>query len=149
MKINIFTNLTFRALIYLALNENRTVKTSDIAEAYNISYNHLKKVMYALSENGYVISAKGRSGGFRLSRPKEAINVGEVFRTTVEDVAIAECFASPTDTCVISPDCRFRHILQDAASKFIGELDNYSLADLVRGREGALSHHLNIEILSV
>lgn len=149
MKVNLFTNLTFRALIYLALNEKHTVKTSDIAEAYDISYNHLKKVIYALSENGYVISTKGRAGGVRLARPKETINVGEVFRITVENVAIAECFASPTDTCVISPDCRFRHILQDAMSKFIGELDNYSLADLTKGREGALSYHLGIDIVNI
>ena len=97
-----------------------------------------------LAENGYIESTKGRSGVFRLARPVNAINIGEVFRLTIEDVALAECFASPTNQCVISPDCKLRHLLQDVTSGFIAELDAYTLADLVKGREGALLFHLAI-----
>lgn len=149
MKINIFTNLAFRALIYLALQKDKLVSTTEIADAYFVSYNHLRKVMSLLSEEGYIEGSKGRGGGFKLARPPESINLGEVFRKTVEDVAIAECFASPTNGCVISPDCRLRHILQDATSRFISELDQYTLADLTKGREGALAMHLAIDFIKV
>lgn len=130
----------------MALRPAESVTTKEIAEAYGVSYNHLKKVMQNLTDNGYVSGIKGRGGGYRLARKKESINVGDVFRTTIEDVALAECFASPDNVCVISPDCRFRHILMDAMSRFISELDNYCLDDLVRGRQGALSDRLGIEI---
>jgi Rrf2 family nitric oxide-sensitive transcriptional repressor len=132
----------------MALKEHDAVTTKEISEAYGISFNHLKKVMHNLAEKGYIIGTKGRSGGYRLSRSSTGINVGEVFRTTIEDVAIAECFASPNSKCVISPDCRLRHILMDATSKFINELDGYCLADLVKGRQGALAYHLGIEVAS-
>lgn len=149
MKINTFSNLTFRALIFMALRPEESVTTKEIAEAYGISYNHLKKVMQNLTENGYLLGVKGRGGGYRLARKKESINIGEVFRTTIEDVALAECFASPDNVCVISPDCRFRHILMDATSRFINELDNYCLADLVKGRQGALADRLGIEVKAI
>ena len=130
----------------MAINEDALVKTNDIADAYNISFNHLKKVMLKLTEYGYVKGIKGRNGGFRLAQPKHAINIGAVFRITIEDVTMAECFASPTNACVISPDCRFRHILQTAMANFIKELDNYTLADLVHEKEHALAQHLGIEV---
>ena len=146
MKINIFTNLSFRVLIYLALNKNNLSSTSQIAEAYQVSFNHLKKVIQLLASAGFVKTTKGRNGGIELAKATSAINLGDVFRLTIEDVAIAECFASPTNNCVISPDCRLRDILQDARSKFIGELDAYSLEDLIVGRDNALKQQLSIEI---
>lgn len=149
MKINTFTNLAFRVLIYLALRNNKTVKTSEIADAYFVSYNHLKKVITLLIEHGYILGTKGRGGGIRLALDPKVINIGKVFRLTVEDVALAECFASPTNKCVISPSCRLRTILQDATSKFIAELDQYTLYDLVEGREGALAMHLAIEFIEL
>jgi Rrf2 family nitric oxide-sensitive transcriptional repressor len=149
MRINVFTNLTYRVLTYMALKEGELVKTKDIADAYDISYNHLKKVMTKLADYGYVKGIKGRSGGFLLARKKTAINLGEVFRITIDDVALAECFESPTNHCVISPDCKLRHILQDARSRFIAELDQYTLADLVKGRESALALHLAIECTNI
>ena len=133
----------------MALKENELVTTMEIANAYALSYTHLKKVMTKLAESGYITGIKGRSGGFKLARPKEAINLGEVFRMTIENVAIAECFASPTNQCVISPDCKLRHILQDATSRFIAELDQYTLLDLVQGREGALAYHLELDVINV
>lgn len=149
MKINAFSNLTFRALIYMALKEDSSVTTKEIADSYSISFNHLKKVMLNLAENGYIVGTKGRYGGYKLARRKQNINIGEVFRTTIENVAIAECFASPDSKCVIAPDCRLRHILMDAMSKFISELDNYCLADLVVGRQGALAEHLGIDVVDL
>ncbi|WP_100643592.1 RrF2 family transcriptional regulator [Alteromonas facilis] len=149
MKINAFSNLTFRALIYMALRPEQFVTTREIADAYKVSFNHLKKVMINLAEHHYIVGTKGRNGGYKLARNSNMINVGEVFRITIENVAIAECFASPDSQCVISPDCRLRHILMDAVSRFTSELDNYCLYDLVKGRQGGLAHHLGIEITEI
>lgn len=149
MKINTFTNLAFRVLIYLALRKNHLVKTSDIADAYFVSFNHLKKVITLLIDEGYITAAKGRGGGIRLSKEAEEINLGQVFRLTVEDVALAECFASPTNKCVISPACRLKSILQNAADKFVSELDRFTLHDLIKDREGALAMHLAIDFIDV
>ena len=149
MKINTFTNLAFRVLIYLALRKNQLVKTSEIADAYFVSFNHLKKVITLLIEHGYISGTKGRGGGIKLAKNPEQIGIGDVFRLTVEDVALAECFASPTNKCVISPTCRLKSILQDAAEKFVSELDQFTLQDLVKDREGALAMHLAIDFIEV
>lgn len=149
MKINTFSNLAFRVLIYLALRNNQTVKTSEIADAYFVSFNHIKKVITLLIQHGYITGTKGRGGGVRLAIDPKKINIGEVFKATIEDVALAECFASPTNKCVISPTCRLRNILQDATTKFIAELEQYTLYDLIDGREGALAMHLAIDFIEL
>lgn len=138
MKINNFTNICFRALIFLALHPQRLVKSQEIADAYDISYNHLKKAVLHLSDRGYIKSLKGRNGGLRLAKDAQLINVGEVFKTTIEDVTFADCFASPTNSCVISPACKFRKILMAATQGFVHELAQYQLQDLVSGIEPAL-----------
>jgi len=149
MKINTFSNLAFRVLIYLALRNNQTVKTSEIADAYFVSFNHIKKVITLLIQHGYITGTKGRGGGVKLAVDPKKINVGEVFKLTIEDVALAECFASPTNKCVISPTCRLRNILQDATAKFIEELERYTLYDLIEGKEGALAMHLAIDFIEL
>lgn len=149
MKINTFSNLAFRVLIYLALRNNQTVKTSEIADAYFVSFNHIKKVITLLIQHGYITGTKGRGGGVKLAVDPKKINIGEVFKLTIEDVALAECFASPTNKCVISPTCRLRNILQDATAKFIEELERYTLYDLIEGKEGALAMHLAIDFIEL
>lgn len=146
MKINAFSNLTLRALIYMALKENTSVTTQEISQAYRVSFNHMKKVMQNLADNGYVKGTKGRHGGYLLSHSPKNINIGQVFRKTIENIAIVECFASLDSTCVIAPDCRLRHILIDATETFINVLSGYTLSDLVEGRRSTLSSRLGIEI---
>ena len=40
-------------------------------------------------------------------------------------------------------------MLESMTSKFIAELDQYTLYDLVEGREGALAMHLAIEFIEL
>ena len=80
MKINSFTNYAFRVLIMLGANPDRTISLTEIAKAYDISLNHLKKVSSRLVEHGLVSTERGRSGGLRLLKSPSDIRLGEIFR---------------------------------------------------------------------
>lgn len=149
MKINLFSNLTFRALIYLALRKDQYIRAKVIAEAYGVSYHHLKKVMISLMEHGYVESAQGRNGGYKLAVSSDKINIGEVYRTTIENVALTECFASPDKACVILEECRLRSILMGGVAQFIKELDRFYLSDLTEHNELGLKERLAIPIVNL
>lgn len=48
MRLTTFTDYTFRVLMYLALEPNRLATIPEIAAAYDISENHLMKVVHQL-----------------------------------------------------------------------------------------------------
>ena len=54
-------------------------------------------------------------------------------RATEENLNLVECFDPRTNTCVVAPFCGLRAPLEEALRAFFKVLDEYSLADLVKG----------------
>jgi Rrf2 family nitric oxide-sensitive transcriptional repressor len=133
MRLTGFTDYTLRTLVYLALQPDRLVTIADIARAYDISVNHLMKVVHQLGVAGDVVTVRGRHGGLRLARPASAINIGEVVRRTEPDMALVACFDT-MQRCVIQDGCVLQHVLGDALAAFLAVLDGYTLADLAAPR---------------
>ncbi len=134
MRLTSFTDYTLRVLIYLGahLNEDRLATIGDIAAAYGISQNHLMKVVHHLAKQNYVETMRGNSGGMRLARAPEQINVGDVVRGAEEDLAVVECFQEGNLKCPIVPVCTLRTVLGHAMNAFLEVLDGQTLADLLR-----------------
>jgi len=142
MRLTVFTDYTLRTLIYLALRPDTLVTISDVAAAYKISTNHLMKVVHQLALSGDVITVRGQRGGLRLARPASEINIGAVVRRAEPDLELMPCFGSKA-ICVIQPACAASSAIDEALRAFLGTLDRYTLADLVRPR-AALTELLHI-----
>lgn len=54
--------------MYLALQRNRIANISEIAERYDISRNHLVKVVHNLARGGFIKTYRGKGGGIELAR---------------------------------------------------------------------------------
>uniref|UniRef100_A0A8J4HCJ6 Rrf2 family transcriptional regulator n=1 Tax=Acidicaldus sp. TaxID=1872105 RepID=A0A8J4HCJ6_9PROT len=133
MRLTIYTDYTLRTLMLLALCPERLVTVAEIAETYDISESHITKVVHQLSLSGDVQTIRGRSGGMRLAKPPEAINLGAVVRRTESDFAIAACFENP-DACPLHSTCVLEKALAAAVVAFLAVLDHYSIADLIAPR---------------
>lgn len=59
MYLSKFTDYSFRALIYLAINKDRLCTVEELASNLEISENHLKKIIHKLAKTDYIISIKG------------------------------------------------------------------------------------------
>jgi Rrf2 family nitric oxide-sensitive transcriptional repressor len=133
MRLTTHTDYSLRALMYLAVRKQELATIADISQAYNISNNHLMKVVYELSQAGFIQTLRGRQGGIRLARAPEEINIGDVVRQTESDLNVAVCFVD-ADACSIQPSCVLQRALREALKAFLTVLDGYTLADLVRSR---------------
>ncbi|MEZ4743188.1 MAG: Rrf2 family transcriptional regulator [Bdellovibrionota bacterium] len=129
MRLTAKTDYCLRVLIYLQKNKGRA-KISEIAEAFLISKNHLSVAVNKLSELGYVISTSGPKGGIEFNPEAAEKSVGELV-VAIEDLDIVECFNAKTNTCVLSPECRLRHMLKQASGSFVSELNGYKIRDLI------------------
>jgi Rrf2 family nitric oxide-sensitive transcriptional repressor len=131
MRITRYTDYSVRVLIYLGLKGESRSTIQEIAESYDISRNHLMKVVHDLQLRGYIDTIRGKNGGVRLRLQPEQINIGRLIRETEEDKALVECFG-PDNDCVITPFCDLKHVLAKAQEAFFAVLDGYTLADLLK-----------------
>lgn len=137
MRLTLHTDYALRLLMLLALEPEDVHTAEDVARRYDVSRNHLNKVVQTLSQAGFIESLRGRGGGVRLARKPDDINLGRVVRATEDNFHIVECFCRETNTCIVAPACGLRDPLEEAVRAFMSVLDRYSLADLMRNPAAA------------
>jgi Rrf2 family nitric oxide-sensitive transcriptional repressor len=130
MYLTRYTDYSLRVLMYVALKGDKISTINEIAISYNISKNHLMKVVQALNNSGYLNAVRGKNGGLRLNGNPEDINIGTVVRETEQALALVDCFPGGMG-CVITPACQLKIVLSEALEGFFKTLDKYSLADLL------------------
>ena len=131
MRLTQFSDYAVRVALYLAAHTDRLCAIGEIASAYEISENHLMKVVSKLAAAGYVESVRGRNGGIRLGRPATDINVGELIRYTEGMIDLVGC-----SECKLKGVCRLPGPLDLAIAAFFSVLERYSLADVQGGQVG-------------
>ncbi|MFI9652158.1 Rrf2 family transcriptional regulator [Guyparkeria sp. GHLCS8-2] len=145
MQLNQQTDFAFRLLMYLADHAARNTameattegvtattalpKIREIADYFDISYNHLMKVANTLAARGYVKARRGKGGGLALACPESSISLGAVARDMEGHWELVECFGEASD-CRITTSCRLAPILGEALEAFWAVLDRYTLADI-------------------
>lgn len=122
--------------MYLGVRGRENLVTiQEIADAYQISKNHLMKVTHDLGKHGYIETIRGRGGGIRLAVEPEQINIGDVVRKTEDDFHLVECFNPEGNLCKISPECRLKFALHEALKAYLAVLDTYTLADVLVSKD--------------
>ncbi|MDE2447325.1 MAG: Rrf2 family transcriptional regulator [Gammaproteobacteria bacterium] len=132
MQLKRFTDYALRVMLFVARHSERTCTMSEIAAQYDISLEHLRKVVHRLARLGYLKSARGRGGGISLGRDPAAICVGEVVLAMEGDMSIIDCEAL---ACVLLPGCSLKSALGRAGRAFIAALNEVTLADLLNDRQ--------------
>jgi Rrf2 family transcriptional regulator, nitric oxide-sensitive transcriptional repressor len=130
MRLSLQTDFALRTLLFLAAKDGHH-SIAEIARAYGISKNHLMKVAQRLAAEGFIETVRGRSGGLKLARPANALNVGKIVRIMEDTGTFVECFNAATNQCVVTPACGLRHALAGALEAFLLHLDQLTVADLV------------------
>ena len=131
MRLTAFTDYCLRALIFVGLKGEELATIDEIAERYRINRNHLVKVVFRLSQLGYLRTLRGKGGGIRLADDPAKLNLGRLVRLTEQDFSLVECFREDCQ-CAVEPACVLKSALRAALEAFFAVLDGYTLADLIR-----------------
>jgi len=131
MRLTLHTDFALRVLIQVGVNDAKLTTINEIARTFGISKQHLTKVVNSLGRKGYLDTVRGRNGGVRLMREPRHINIGQVVRDTEGELAVIGCLERQ-GYCRIERACVLRGALRDASNAFLGVLDSYTLADLIK-----------------
>lgn len=135
MRLTKHSDYAIRVLLLAESQQNRNLTVEQTALLQGLSAPHLKKVVRTLTAAGFLLSVRGRSGGFRLARPPEEIGLGAVIRVTEPDFALVECYREGS-ACRLTECCKLPPVLNEALAAMFEVLDRYTLADLaLRGAE--------------
>ncbi len=130
MRLTSYTDYALRVLLFTGA-AGETVTITRISNAFGISKEHLRKVVHALAQYGYLTTTQGRNGGITLAKSPDLITIREIVEQ-FEPATIVECFDKTTNTCVINGMCDLKHILASAQNNFLDTLAGYYLSDLIK-----------------
>lgn len=131
MQLTRFTDYSVRVLLHVgARDEGDLSSIAEIAQTYDISRNHLMKVVQDLGQAGFLDTVRGRNGGLRLGRPANEITVGQIVRHTETSFQLVDC-----TTCIVAPACTLPRVFNEATQAFLAVLDRYTLADALVRRD--------------
>ena len=130
MRLTRFTDYSLRVLIHLAQNNQDRVTIHQISESYDISKNHLMKVVSNLTRLQFVSAQRGPGGGIRLNRLPEDISLNEVIRNTEKHLQLADTpdLLEDNNSTV---DTRLSSYLQHALHAYLDALGRFTLADIL------------------
>lgn len=130
MRLTRFTDYSLRVLIYLGQNSQDRVTINQISEAYDISKNHLMKVVSNLTRLQFVSAQRGPGGGIQLNLCPEDICLKEVIRNTEKHLHKVNG-SNPHQHHDVTADTRLKGYLHNAMQAYLDTLGCFTLADVL------------------
>jgi len=116
------------------------VTIDQMAQAYDISRNHLMKIVNELAQTGFIETSRGRAGGARLARAPSEISIGAVVRMAEKDFAVVQCHdVAAEPDCAVFQACNLKRSMSRALHAFMQELDKITFAEAVSAHSVAES----------
>ncbi|SFE07206.1 transcriptional regulator, BadM/Rrf2 family [Actinopolyspora alba] len=134
MRLTKSTDLALRVVMRLAVLEETTPTTREVAAAVAVPYSHAAKVVTRLQRLGLVEARRGRGGGLWLTVTGRSASVGWLLRELEGAGDVVGCEEDPP--CPLRDACRLRTALRDAQEAFFASLDPIAVEDLVTAPAG-------------
>src|SRR6266550_7240143 len=110
------------------------LQVSELATKEKLPIKFLEQIFTQLKSGGYVVSKRGKLGGYSLARPMKRIKFGAVIRLIDGPLAPIRCVSQTAYARCSCPDeahCGLRMLMLDVRNAIAKLLDRYTLADIV------------------
>lgn len=126
-----------RAMLFLAEQpiDGSPVPMTKIATEANVPRKFLELILADLREAGFLLSTRGKMGGYRLARSAQEISLGAIIRVIEGPLALVPCVSRmayrPCADCKDELSCAIRKAMARVRDETARILDGTSLADAV------------------
>ncbi|GHV53631.1 AsnC family transcriptional regulator [Deltaproteobacteria bacterium] len=108
------------------------VRISEIAEAQDIPISFLESIMTQLRQGGFVMSRRGKYGGFQLARHPSSIALDEVIEFIDGGIYSVDCEGDrPLQLCKLKGRCVFLAVWKEARDTLTKVYKSKTLQDLL------------------
>ncbi|MBN1553190.1 MAG: Rrf2 family transcriptional regulator [Phycisphaerae bacterium] len=133
MRLSRKSEYTLLAMLDLAEQYGQSyIKSGDVSQRRKIPKQYLDQLFSILKRAGYIQTARGAAGGYRLSRPPKDIHLAELIRLMDGPLApvgsVSEFFYESTP---IEQNSRLLELFRDIRNQIALRLQQTSLADLI------------------
>jgi Rrf2 family iron-sulfur cluster assembly transcriptional regulator len=143
MKVTALEEYGLRCMILLARNAAESSLTiPEISAREGLSLPYAGKLLMILRNAGLVKAARGRQGGYVISKPPEQIRLKEIFCALGKPLFSSghcERYAGENECCVHAKDCTVKTVWGTVNNFVSGYLNNTTLADLALGKTVTVS----------
>jgi Rrf2 family protein len=125
------------ALKHFALRQRETdeaLSAKELADASGIPLPILSKLLQKLGKSGFLVSAYGTNGGYRLARDPGKISTLEVIRAIDGPIVLANCFTHNT-YCGHAVRCTVQKPLRRIHEGILRLLESVSIEDMLQDPE--------------
>lgn len=121
------------------------LSVNQLAEKQGTSVAYLEQLIAALKKAGLVISTRGASGGYTLSRPPDEISVREVLTALEGTTAIVDCVGTDkTVACENACSCSARPLWIKLQRRIDEVLETTTIKDMAEDYKLQLERNGNI-----
>ena len=124
------TDYSLMALKHILAKENQPSSAREIAEAYDIPFEVLAKLLQTLARKGFLISQHGTKGGYSPARGSGTITVRDVMEAIEGPVALIDCSSTRKGPCEQEKKCLVRRPLARVQEKVIDLLGRTTLREI-------------------
>lgn len=130
MSLSLKCQYAVRAMFELARRQkDGLIRLREIAQTQHIPKRFLENILNELRQGGFVVSKRGKDGGFKLQRPPSEISVGDIIRFVEESVHPVGCVAD--HFCPLTGKCIFMGLWENARKAVEQVYDAKKFSDLV------------------
>ncbi len=130
MRLTSFTDFGLRMLMRLASAPERAFSSAELADEFNLSRNHLAKIIQHLAHAGLLETRRGGAGGVKLAKAPDDISLGSLIALLEQNQSLVACFAGDREACSLDGRCRLKGKLRAAEAAFIATLERSTLAEI-------------------
>ena len=92
MKISTKGRYALRIMLDLAMHNNgEYISLTDIAKRQGVSNKYLEQIISKLNKAGFLMTARGFNGGYKLAKAPSEYSVGDILRATEGEIAPIYC----------------------------------------------------------
>ena len=133
MKISTKGRYALRIMIDIAEHEPQITSVNELAARQEISVKYAEAIVGALSRAGLLVSRRGKTGGYVLSKSADAIPAGDILRAGEGSLATVACLSAPVNPCPRAAGCKTLPFWRALDRHIAGFCDSVSLSALVTG----------------